>query len=72
MLTGFHEALVAHGEWRKDSGAAYHVELAEYPMEELERFFDPALQSKLDARDAYIFVSFLGAVRTVMGDSKGN
>jgi hypothetical protein len=61
MLARFREALVARDEWRKDSGAAYYVGLAEYPMEELERFFDPVLQSKLNGRDAYIFASFLQA-----------
>jgi hypothetical protein len=59
-LTGFRQALAERGEWRKDSVAA-HMEFAEYSIEELERFFDPARESKLNGHDVYIFISFLQA-----------
>jgi hypothetical protein len=60
-LTGFRQALAERGEWRKDSVAAHDMEFAEYSIEELEHFFDPARESKLNDHDVYIFISFLQA-----------
>jgi hypothetical protein len=38
---------------------SYHFELVEYPLGELKRYFDAPQDSKLNDKDAYIFLSFI-------------
>jgi hypothetical protein len=38
---------------------SYHLELVEYPLAELKKYFDAQHDSKLNAKDAYIFLSFI-------------
>jgi len=38
---------------------SYHLDLVEYPLGELVRYFSAPQDSKLNAKDAYIFLSFI-------------
>jgi hypothetical protein len=59
VLLQFREALEKRGEWRKDSGAVYYYELAEYAANELENYFNPKQTRRLNEKDVLIFASFL-------------
>jgi hypothetical protein len=61
MVTRFKEALIARGDLVEGGGAAYEIELVEYPLTELECYIDPGCQSHLNSRDANIFASFVKA-----------
>jgi hypothetical protein len=59
MLVRFREAIENRGEWRKDSGAVYYYELAEYAADELEHYFYPEKARRLNEKDVLVFASFL-------------
>lgn len=60
-LARFRAALETRNEWREDGGLSYAFNLAVYPADQLEQFFDARQDSKLNDQDAYIFISFLKA-----------
>jgi hypothetical protein len=61
MVTRFKETLIARGDLIEGGGAAYEIELVEYPIAELECYFDRGRESHLNSRDANIFASFVKA-----------
>lgn len=58
-LDDFHSKLDARGEWGVSDSIKYHYEKLSYPMTELKLYFKDKTDSKLNDKDAYIFVSFL-------------
>jgi hypothetical protein len=58
-LGKFRTALEVRNEWRDDDEIAYSFNLAQYPADELVKFFDAPHESKLNEKDAHIFISFL-------------
>lgn len=58
-LDDFRDKLDARGEWGVSDSIDYHYEQLSYPMIELKQYFKSKADSKLNDKDAYIFVSFL-------------
>ncbi len=58
-LDDFRSKLEARSEWDVYESINYHYEQLSYPMAELKMYFDSKSDSKLNDKDAYIFVSFL-------------
>jgi len=55
----FKSELINREEWDKNDAANYDYCLTAYPISELEKYFQGTGQSKLDDKDAFIFISFL-------------
>ncbi len=58
-LNRFEQLLKERGLWDVYDSITYHMDLASYPLSELAKFFKEPGISKLNAKDAYIFASFL-------------
>lgn len=57
VLESFQAGLENRSEWGVYDSVNFHFEQLEYPMEQLELYFDR--QSELNEKDAYIFTSFI-------------
>lgn len=55
----FKDMLVARGLLDTSDSISDHLELVDYPLSELMRYFNTPQDSKLNAKDAYIFLSFI-------------
>lgn len=58
-LARLKQLLEKRGEWGIYDSVNYEYELLEYPLSELKRFFTKPAESKLNAKDAYIFCAFV-------------
>ena len=59
-LQRFKEALAARGVWTAyEDSAGHEIELLEYPLDQLREFFTSRGQSRLNAKDAFVFLSFI-------------
>lgn len=55
----FKAMLVERGEWDERGSAALEYEEIQYPLEELKKFYSASGESKLNAKDALIFLAFV-------------
>lgn len=58
-LGKFKSELESRGEWGIYDSIDYHMELVSYPLDELKDYFADPAQSKLNEKDAYIFIKFV-------------
>jgi hypothetical protein len=58
-LTKFRSLLEKRSEWGIYDSINYQYELLEYPLAKLKSFFADRAESKLNAKDAYIFCAFV-------------
>ena len=57
VLDNFEDALESRSEWGVYDSVNFHYELLEYPLQQLELYFNGELT--LNKKDAYIFASFV-------------
>lgn len=58
-LARLKQLLEKRGEWGIYDSVDYEYQLLEYPLAELKTFFTAPAESKLNAKDAYIFCAFV-------------
>jgi len=58
-LQEFRNALEERGILSEHDGTTYYLELVEYPLTELQKYFDDPGESSLNNRSAYIFAFFV-------------
>ncbi len=58
-LANFRGALQKRGEWDIHDSVSYHMDLIDYPLAEIEKYFANRESAKLNEKDAFIFSSFV-------------
>jgi hypothetical protein len=59
MIEKFKDAMQARGILKAYDSVNYYLELVQYPLMELKKFFDNSIESNLSSKSAYIFSFFV-------------